>query len=372
MGRKRLLVQILGAVTALAILSTAVLAVEGGGEETPEAESSTDAQQEQTGTEVSLEELRDELLAIVGGGEESAALQVRIDRMIALGDPNGTLRTYLEGMIRLNQLQYETQQLQSQLDGLAAADQALGEIGDAVLVLENPDEALRRVGEELDQQAADLLETAGYDGTGDLAALVSRSLGYLDGKSAGASSADAAAILLFTGLQDGGFLDEAGLATAQDAVSAHFANILGRYQGLASGTRQSLKGASQAIAGRANKAGALDAGVLVVAGETLELTHPVFTYGDTIMISIADAAVYLDGQVLEMEGNDTVVIQADGVVLEMTKGSSDAYYNDRLWKMEQPVLLFDGVCYLPLDTMLHCCGMERMTIDGYELLYPAP
>ena len=67
-----------------------------------------------------------------------------------------------------------------------------------------------------------------------------------------------------------------------------------------------------------------------------------------------------------------MVIQAPGVVLEMTKGSSDAYLSDKLLKMDQPVLSFDKVCYLPLDTVLQCCGMERLSVGSYELLYAAP
>ena len=72
------------------------------------------------------------------------------------------------------------------------------------------------------------------------------------------------------------------------------------------------------------------------------------------------------------EDNAAVVIQAPGVVLEMTKGTSDAYLSDKLLKMDQPVLSFDKVCYLPLDTVLQCYGMERLSVGSYELLYAAP
>ena len=88
------------------------------------------------------------------------------------------------------------------------------------------------------------------------------------------------------------------------------------------------------------------------------------------MLSLADAAALAGGAVVEMEENDTVVIQAPGVVLELTRGSSDAYLNDRLQKMDQPVLYFDGKCYLPLDTALQCGNWARMTVGGYELIYP--
>ena len=116
----------------------------------------------------------------------------------------------------------------------------------------------------------------------------------------------------------------------------------------------------------------MDPGGLVAAGVTLQLTNPVFTYSGTTMVSLKDAAVFLGGEVVEMGDNATVVIQAPGVVLEMTRGSSDAYLGDKLLKMEQPVLSFDKVCYLPLDTVLRCCGMERMTVGNYTLLYAAP
>ena len=173
-----------------------------GGEDTP------------ADPEPTLEELRDELLAILGGGEEAAAIQANIDRLIALGDPNGNLRTYLEGMIRLRQLQYEQEQIQATLDQLETADETIGAIGQAATALENPDEVLSRIETEISDQAARLMESAGYDGTGDLAALAARALEYLDEGRAGADSADVAAILLFTWLHEGVVLTDTGFLTA--------------------------------------------------------------------------------------------------------------------------------------------------------------
>ena len=348
-----------------------------GGEETDgegnsDPSDTEDDEEEPEEPEPTLEELRNELMAIMGGGEASAGIQANIDRLIALGDPDGNLRTYLEGMIRLHQLRYEEEQLQATLEQLEAANASIGAIGEAMTALENPDEILQRIEEEISDQAARLLESAGYDGTGDLALVTIRALDYLDGGLAGGDSADMAAILLFQGLIDSEVLNEAGLVTASDAITAHFSAIAGRYRGLAAETRQSLADASQDIAGRANNAAAMDPGGLVAAGVTLQLTNPVFTYSGTTMVSLKDAAVFLGGEVVEMGDNATVVIQAPGVVLEMTRGSSDAYLGDKLLKMEQPVLSFDKVCYLPLDTVLRCCGMERMTVGNYTLLYAAP
>lgn len=339
--------------------------------ETDENDAEADGEDGEEPEEPTLEELRDELLAILGSGEEAESIQANVDRLIALGDPGGSLRTYLENSIRLRQLQYEMEQLQAALEQLEASDGTLGTIGEAVTALENPDQVLGRIETELSDQAARLLESAGYDGTGELALLAARVLAYLDAGTAGADSADMAAILLFAGLRDSGALNETGLVTAEDAISAHFGAIAGRYQGLSAETREKLESASQAIAGRANRAEAVNPGTLVAAGTTLTLTEPVFAYGGAVMVSLKDAAAFLGGSVVEMTDNAAAAILAPGVVLEMTKGSSDAYCNDRLLKMAQPVLSFDKVCYLPLDTVLQCCGMERMTVGSYTLLYPA-
>ena len=184
------LLGLLAALTALALLSGATLAAgDGSGTFAPEDQESqqetggetaggeetsgeeTGEEEEEEEPEPTLEELRDQLLAILGGGEETAAIQADIDRLISLGDPGGTLRTYLESSIRLHQIQYEMEQLQSTLEGLEAADEAIGSIGQAMTVLENPDEVLSRIREEISDQAARLLEAAEYDGTGELADL---------------------------------------------------------------------------------------------------------------------------------------------------------------------------------------------------------
>ena len=336
-------------------------------EDTAEEEEGEEPEEE---PEPTLEELRDELLAILGGGEETAAIQADIDRLIALGDPNGTLRAYLEGMIQLHQLQYQLEQLQTTLEGMETSDEDIGAIGAAVTAAENPDEMLRRIEEGISAPAARLIKEAGYDGTGDLAAMAAEALAYLDSGIAGADSADVAAILLFTQLQQSELLNETGMVTAADAVTGHFRNILSRAPALPAQTREALEAGALAIAGRANLAQAISPGNLVVTGGALELTRPVFTYGDAVMLSLEDAAAFLGGEVVEMEDSATVVLQAPGTVLEMTRGSSDAYLNDRLQKMDQPVLYFDGKCYLPLDTALQCGNWARMTVGGYELIYP--
>lgn len=341
---------------------------QSGDEDASAAEEEEETEEE---PEPTLGELRDELLAIMGDGEEAEAVRAGIDRLIALGDPGGTLRTYLESSIRLHQLRYEMEQLEATLAQLEAADGTIGAIGEAVTALENPDQAMDRIKTEISDQAARLLEGAGYDGTGDLALLAGEALAYLDAGSAGGDSADVAAILLFQGLLTGGTLTDAGQVTASDAITAHFQNIAGRYRGLSAETRESLESVSRNIAARANNAEAMDPGTIVAAGSTLSLTSPVFTYGGAAMVSLKDAAAFLGGKVVEMTDNATVVIQAPGVVLEMTKGSSDAYLNDKLCKMAQPVLSFDKVCYLPLETMLRCCGMEQTAVGDYTLIYPA-
>ena len=318
-----------------------------------------------------LTELRDELLAILGDAEGKDELKVRIDQLIALGDPGGTLRSYLEDSIKLHQLRYEAEQLEASIERMAASDGSIEALNKAVESAENPDEILARIGSEVSEQAARLLESAGYEPEGELVPIAEKALEIIDGELCGEDSADAAAIVVFNGLLDSGLLDEVGAVTATDAITAHFAGIAGRYNAMDDETRQQLLAASQDIAGRANGAEAFDPAKIVVAGDTLELTNPLFTYKSTVMISLDDAAAFMEGDVVEMEENSTVVIQTSDVVLEMSKGSGNAYQNDKLKKMPQPVISFDGVCYLPLDTVLGCCNMQRLDNGEYILLYKA-
>ncbi len=314
-----------------------------------------------------LEELRDELAAILGETEQTQALTAEIDRIIALGDPGGTLRAYLEGFIRLQQMEYEIQQLRDNLQQLAASDAAIGAIDEAASAIGSADEQLARVKSEIGETAARLLEGAGYDGAGDLSEMASRALAYADGTATGR---DLAGIILLTELQDSGLLSETGAVTASDGIRSAVASIASRQDGLSASVRAELESGSQRIAARANGAQTLSPAWIVSAGDSLRLTQPVFTYNGDVMVSLADAAAFMDGQVVEMEDGDTVVIQGPGVVLEMVKGSSDAYLNDKLQKMAQPVLNFDGVCYLPLDTAAACKGMAVLTVENTHLIYP--
>ena len=107
--------------------------------------------------------------------------------------------------------------------------------------------------------------------------------------------------------------------------------------------------------------------MLLPVGAELKYTSPLFTYNGAVMLSVPDAAAFLGGELAE--DGDVLAILAPDAVLELVKGSSDGYLNDKLCKLAAPVLNFDGVCYLPLDTVLGCCGMERLTVENYELLY---
>ena len=341
-----------------------VFALEG--EETA-AETEPSAQEDLTGDpassqepEPTLEELRDELLAIMGEAENRESVKTSIDRLIALGDPEGTLRTYLEQTIRLYQLQSEQQELESSLTQLEGMNEGLSALGEAVDSGMNPDEVLRRLESEVDAGAAQMLKDLGYDGTGELFELANAAITYLDEGKAGAQSGHMAAILLYQGAEQ-----------AQKAISSHASSIAGSYQGLSSQSRESLQTQSQAIAQKANLAQAMDPGALVVAGGTLALTKPVFTYNGCIMVSLTDAASFLEGQVVKMADGCTLAIQSPYGVLEVTLGLGDAYWNDRLLKLEVPAILFDNEQYIPLDGLLFCRGMTRMQVGSVQLIYAA-
>lgn len=336
-------------------------------EEERPAENVEPAAEEPAEPEKTLEELRDELLAILGEGEEAETIRAEADRLIALGDPNGTLRSYLEGAIRLRQMQYEMQQLQAELEQLALSDESLAAMDQAAAAMENADETLERIRSEVSEAAARLMENAGYDGTGDLAAMAASALNYADGTETGRQLA---AIILLDSLSGSGLLSEAGTVTAADKIRAALGRLTALTPGMTESERVRLERASQAIAGVSNLAEPMSPGWLVSADRRLTLTEPVFTYNGAIMLSIGDAAAFAGGRVVDMEDNDAVVIQGSGIVLEMIKGSSDAYLNDKLKKMPAPALVFDGVCYVPLDTVLESCGLARMTIDNIQLIYP--
>ena len=58
-------------------------------------------------------------------------------------------------------------------------------------------------------------------------------------------------------------------------------------------------------------------------------------------------------------------------MLEVTLGRGDAYWNDRLLKLEVPAIVFDNEQYIPLDALLSCRGMARMQVGSVQLIYAA-
>lgn len=311
-----------------------------------------------------LEELRDTLMDILGDGEESQTIRASIDRMIALGDPGGTLRQWLESTIRKYQLEQELAQLTGALKGLETSSEELGGLAQAVAGLTaEPDELLLQIGVICPTAAALLEGLEGFDSAEEQRAQFAAILASGDGTDAGQSLT---AVRLLLALKDGGLLDEAGIAAAQSGLIAELGRLTTLCQTVTGQRRETLEAASRTLADRANLAEPLSPARLVVVGQTLNYTAPVFTYNGAIMLSLDDAAGFLGGQVVEQ--GDTLAIVAPGTVLELVKGSSDGYLNDKLCKLSAPVLKFDQVYYLPLDTVLKCCGMERVTVEGYQLI----
>lgn len=314
--------------------------------------------------EPTLEELRDTLMAILGNGEETQAIRDNVDRMIALGDPGGTLRQWLESTIRKYQLLLELEQITGTLDALEASSAELEALAQAAAELTaEPDELILQI-EEVCPAAAGLLEgLEGFDSAGEQGVQFAAILSGGEDTDAGRSLT---AVRLLAALKDSGLLDEAGTASAQTALIAELGRLTGLCQTVAGQRLAAMETASQALAERANLAEAFSPSRLVPVGRELRYTAPVFTYNGAVMLSLDDGAVFLGGEIVEQ--GDTLVITAPGMVLELVKGSSDGYLNDKLCKLPAPVLKFDGVYYLPLDTVLACRGMERWTVEGYEVL----
>lgn len=311
-----------------------------------------------------LEELRDTLMAILGDSEETQSIRANVDRMIALGDPGGTLRQWLESTIRKYQLEQELEQLTGTLGALEASSGELEALAQAAAELAaEPDELLLRM-EEICPTAAALLEgLEEFDCAGEQGVQLAAILSGGEDTDAGRSLT---AVRLLLAVRDSGLLDEAGVAAAQSGLIAELGRLTALCQSVTGQRREALEAASQALASRANLAEPLSPARLVAVGQTLNHTAPVFTYRGAIMLPLEDAAEFLGGEVLEQ--GDTLVVVAPGTVLELVKGSSDGYFNDKLCKLPAPVLKFDRVYYLPLDTVLKCCGMERLTVEGYEIL----
>lgn len=335
-------------------------------EEPEEPEEPKEPEEPEETPEPALEELRDTLFTILGGGEETQSVRDSVNRAVALGDPAGSVREWLETTIRKYQMERELEQLTGTLASLEEMDAQLQAIAQAVAELE-PDELLLAVGEVCPQGAA-LLKDVELESREEFRGRIQNLLLYAGDAP---STRWFASVRLLLAIRDSGLLEEEGEAAAQSALLEALDGLTALCRSFSDREREGLERASEKIAARANLAGEYSPVRLVPVEGELRYENPLFIYRGAIMLSIPDAARFLEGRV--EEDGDTLAILAPGAVLELVKGSSDGYLNDKLHKLAAPVLNFDGVCYLPLDAVLACCGMERMTVEGYELIYrPLP
>lgn len=330
--------------------------------ESPDSETDEDELEEEKPP--TLEELRDTLFAILGGEEETQAIREQVNRMIVLGDPSGSVREWMELTIRKYQMEEELRKVASQLDGLETGDEALWSIAQAVEELNQQPDALLVSVEEISPGAAALLEGLAPEALEPVRAQLTQLLAYDGGTPSGRTFAS---VQLILAVRDSGLLDDAGVGSAQSALVEELTGLMEMCYSFTAGERSRLESASQNLARRANLAEAYSPAMLLPVGAELNYTNPLFTYNGAVMLSIPDALEFLGGELVE--DGDMLAILAPDTVLELVKGSSDSYLNDKLCKLAAPVLNFDGVCYLPLDTVLRCRGMERLTVENHELIY---
>ncbi len=314
-----------------------------------------------------LEQLRDEFITLTGVSDGSAELLAQINRLIALGDANGTLRTYLESKIKLYQLQYEMKSLESSLTKMTGADAYIGEIANILDGLaDSSGTSLADIKTKIGEEAAGLLKNADYTKSKTLPLAVASALKYADGTENGKNLAS---VILFTAMMASGEMAEADAKTAQTAIEQSFSNLENLNKSLSAAETSKMTAASASIAAITNNAQSASPAALVVVERKFAPKVPIFTYNGHMMISISDAAALLGGKVVEWEDSNTVVIQTPEMVLEAIKGKSSIYVNDKLQKMEEPVLNLNGVCYIPLSGVAQYGGMAALNVGNSILIY---
>lgn len=214
----------------------------------------------------------------------------------------------------------------------AAAEPAVdAPAGDAEAAGEEPAEEAEPAGEE----------AAGAEAAGEEAALP------LDALSEETGCWLALRLLAFA--EERGLL--AGMDAVHDCVAGLADTLAAEHSPYSDGALQALNAASARFADCGKLAAGVSADRLIVLGGGLRLRYAPIAYNGRLLLAAEDLAAFLGGEAAPQAQGDGLAIQADGLLLELEKGSATAFLNDMQVELAVPVLTFEGRAYVSAELL---------------------
>ena len=267
---------------------------------------------------------------------------------------NDALAEYLEKKIEYYTSLKQTETLKGEIEALKKKNSNVSDVDEQVSKIMSSDMILSDLEGALSSEAMSIIYSLGEDNIKKLQDLLVEVEGMMNIKDTNLLTIQQRSLLdvlfLSKAIEDSLVSDER-LEEAKNTLSVAV-TILESYEKQKYGTSEydNLVEGSDNFSKTGNKSSSILPEQIVFFNGYFNIKHEPIMYDGHILLALDDLFQYIDSDIEYMYNNPTMVIKSPNKILELVCGKSTAYVEDKPQSMPVPVLSFNNVQYMPVES----------------------
>ena len=267
---------------------------------------------------------------------------------------NDALAEYLEKKIEYYTSLKQTETLKGEIEALKKKNSNVSDVDEQVSKIMSSDMILSDLEGALSSEAMSIIYSLGEDNIKKLQDLLVEVEGMMNIKDTDSLTIQQRSLLdvlfLSKAIEDSLVSDER-LEEAKNTLSVAV-TILESYEKQKYGTSEydNLVEGSDNFSKTGNKSSSILPEQIIFFNGYFNIKHAPIMYDGHILLALDDLFQYIDSDIEYMYNNPTMVIKSPNKILELVCGKSTAYVEDKPQSMPVPVLSFNNVQYMPVES----------------------
>ena len=267
---------------------------------------------------------------------------------------NDALAEYLEKKIEYYTSLKQTETLKGEIEALKKKNSNVSDVDEQVSKIMSSDMILSDLEGALSSEAMSIIYSLGEDNVKKLQDLLVEVEGMMNIKDTSSLTVQQRSLLdvlfLSKAIEDE-LVSNERLDEAKNVLSVAV-TILESYEKQKYGTSEydNLVEGSDNFSKTGNKSSSILPEQIVFFNGYFNIKHAPIMYDGHILLALDDLFQYIDSDIEYMYNNPTMVIKSPNKILELVCGESTAYIDDKPQSMPVPVLSFNNVQYVPVES----------------------
>lgn len=267
---------------------------------------------------------------------------------------NDALAEYLEKKIEYYTSLKQTETLKGEIEALKKKNSNVSDVDEQVSKIMSSDMILSDLEGALSSEAMSIIYSLGEDNIKKLQDLLVEVEGMMNIKDTSSLTVQQRSLLdvlfLSKAIEDE-LVSNERLDEAKNVLSVAV-TILESYEKQKYGTSEydNLVEGSDNFSKTGNKSSSILPEQIVFFNGYFNIKHAPIMYDGHILLALDDLFQYIDSDIEYMYNNPTMVIKSPNKILELVCGESTAYIDDKPQSMPVPVLSFNNVQYVPVES----------------------